>query len=74
MSASASVLLKSEPDPLFRRVPLLRDVDSEAKVLNNVAAQLGDNPSAKGTINLLTERAPCASCSNVIQQFSGEVP
>jgi hypothetical protein len=54
--------------------PLLRDVDSEAKILNNVAAQLGDNTSASGTINLFTERAPCASCSNVIQQFQEKYP
>jgi filamentous hemagglutinin len=60
--------------PLPGGFPLLRDVDSEAKILNNVAAQLGDNPSAKGTINLLTERAPCASCSNVIQQFQAKYP
>ena len=54
--------------------PLLRDVDSEAKILNNVAAQLGENTSAKGTINLFTERAPCPSCSNVIEQFQAKYP
>ncbi|MBQ0922276.1 DUF637 domain-containing protein, partial [Hydrogenophaga aromaticivorans] len=54
--------------------PLLRDVDSEAKILNNVAAQLGDNTAVTGTINLLTERAPCASCSNVIDQFKAKYP
>ncbi|GLU33895.1 hemagglutinin repeat-containing protein [Trinickia caryophylli] len=55
-------------------VLLNRSVDSEAKILNNVAAQLGDNTSVSGTINLLTERAPCASCSNVIQQFQSKYP
>ena len=54
--------------------PLLRDVDSEAKILNNVAAKLGDNTSATGTINLLTERSPCASCSNVIDLFKAKYP
>lgn len=54
--------------------PLLRDVDSEAKILNNVAAKLGDNTSTTGTINLLTERSPCASCSNVIDLFKAKYP
>ncbi len=60
--------------PLPNGFPLLREVDSEAKILNNVATQLGNNTSATGTINLLTERAPCASCSNVIQQFQAKYP
>ena len=55
-------------------VQLLRSVDSEEKILNNVAAQLGDNTAATGTINLLTERAPCVSCSNVIDQFKAKYP
>jgi len=53
---------------------LNRAVDSEAKILNNIAAQLGDNTSVSGTINLLTERSPCASCSNLIQQFQAKYP
>lgn len=60
--------------PLANGYPLLRDVDSEAKILNNVALQLGENTSARGTINLLTERAPCDSCSSVIQQFQAKYP
>jgi hypothetical protein len=60
--------------PLSDGTPLLRSADSEAKILNNVAAQLGDNTSAIGTINLLTERAPCASCSNIIEQFQAKYP
>jgi filamentous hemagglutinin len=55
-------------------VQLLRTVDSEAKILNNVAARLGDNTAATGTINLLTERPPCASCSNVIDLFRAKYP
>jgi filamentous hemagglutinin len=35
---------------------------------------LGDNTSAIGTVNLLTERIPCASCSNVIEQFKAKYP
>jgi hypothetical protein len=53
---------------------LNRAFDSEAKILNNIAAQLGENTSATGTINLLTERAPCASCSNIIEQFQAKYP
>ncbi|MDR1423568.1 MAG: hypothetical protein LBI92_03040, partial [Azoarcus sp.] len=53
---------------------LLRNVDSEAKILNNIAAQLGENTSISGTVSLLTERAPCASCSNIIQQFQAKYP
>ena len=55
-------------------VQLLRTVDSEAKILNNVAGQLGDNTSATGTINLFTERPPCDSCSNVIDMFRNKYP
>jgi filamentous hemagglutinin len=51
-----------------------RSTDSEAKILNNIAARLGDNTSASGSINLMTERPPCASCSNVIQQFQERYP
>ncbi|SDC49890.1 filamentous hemagglutinin family N-terminal domain-containing protein [Variovorax sp. CF079] len=62
--------------PTGSNPPLMlnRAVDSEAKILNNIAAQLRDNTSATGTINLLTERAPCVSCSNVIQQFEAKYP
>ncbi|KGW79418.1 hypothetical protein Y046_5149 [Burkholderia pseudomallei MSHR2990] len=60
--------------PLPNGYPLLRNVDSEAKILNNVAAQLGDNTSVSGVINLFTERPPCTSCSNVIQQFQNKYP
>ncbi|MEO3959199.1 hemagglutinin repeat-containing protein [Chromobacterium piscinae] len=51
-----------------------RSTDSEAKILNNIATQLGDNFSIVGTINLMTERSPCESCSNVIQQFRQKYP
>ena len=55
-------------------VLLNRSADSEAKILNNIAAQLGDNASVSGVVNLLTERAPCSSCSNVIYQFQKKYP
>lgn len=51
-----------------------RVTDSEAKILNNVAVQLGDNTAVTGTINLFTERPPCSSCSNVIDLFRSKYP
>ncbi|WP_157825434.1 deaminase domain-containing protein [Rahnella sp. AA] len=52
---------------------LNRAVDSEAKILNNIAAKLGGNASVSGTINLLTERAPCLICSNTIEMFKPNI-
>jgi filamentous hemagglutinin len=66
---SSVVPTASTPPQLLNRA-----VDSEAKILNNIAAQLGNNTSATGTINLLTERAPCVSCSNVIDLFKAKYP
>ena len=51
-----------------------RSVDTENKILNNIAAQLGNNTNAKGTINLFTEREPCLSCSMNISQFRQRYP
>ena len=51
-----------------------RAADSEAKILNNVALQLGENSSASGVINSFTERAPCLSCSQVISKFQTNYP
>lgn len=51
-----------------------RSSDSEAKILNNIAQQLGANKKVKGYVNLFTERAPCASCSNIIQKFQETYP
>lgn len=53
---------------------LHRSVDSEAKILNNIALQLGDSSSISGDIYLFTERAPCSSCENVIKQFNASYP
>lgn len=41
-------------------------VDSEFKILNDIASKLGNDTNASGTIKLFTERTPCASCDNVI--------
>jgi hypothetical protein len=47
----------------------LRDVDTEYKILNDIASQLGNNTNASGTIKLFTDRVPCSSCSRVINKF-----
>lgn len=44
-------------------IPINRSTDTEAKILNNIANQLGNNSNVKGTITLFTEREPCASCT-----------
>lgn len=51
-----------------------RSSDSEAKILNNIAAKLGNNTKATGYVNLMTERAPCTSCSNIISNFQKRYP
>ncbi len=43
--------------------------DLEYKILSEIATRLGNNTNAKGTIRLFTERSPCDSCLNVIEQF-----
>lgn len=47
-----------------------RNIDTEYKILTEIAEKLGDNVNVTGKIRLFTERAPCNSCSNVIQLFS----
>ncbi|MDB9510635.1 deaminase domain-containing protein [Kamptonema animale CS-326] len=46
-----------------------RAYDSEYKLLEELASRYGQMPNIKGTVNLYTERPPCASCSSVIDQF-----
>ncbi|MEE4333025.1 deaminase domain-containing protein [Pseudomonas alliivorans] len=51
-----------------------RGIDTEYKILDNIADQLGRNTSARGTVNILTEKAACASCLNVAEQFKAKYP
>lgn len=51
-----------------------RDLDSEYKILEEVAARHTDNPNVTGTVNLFTERPPCPSCTGVIDQFQRKFP
>ena len=55
-------------------IPINRSTDTEAKILNNIANQLGNNSNVKGTITLFTEREPCASCTINIDQFRKKYP
>ncbi|MBD8111662.1 hypothetical protein CN395_04605 [Priestia megaterium] len=48
----------------------LRDSDTEYKILNDIASQLGNNIDAKGRIKLFTELDTCDSCSQVIAEFA----
>ena len=50
----------------------MRDVDTEYKILSDIANSLGNNTSATGTIKLLTERPMCNSCANVVTQFTAK--
>ena len=51
-----------------------RAVDTEAKILEEIASKLGNTPNATGTIQLLTENPPCTSCQSVFQQFRQRYP
>jgi len=51
-----------------------RAYDSEYKLLEELASRYVQTPEVSGTINLFTERLPCDSCSNVIQQFRRRFP
>lgn len=52
----------------------LRDRDSEYKIFEELARQLGDDWNASGVINIFTERNPCRSCSGVMDQFQDRYP
>ena len=60
-------------------IPLLRDVDSEFKILEELARTIlgkgGSRHAVVGTIELYTGRLPCTSCSAVIsKQFKQVFP
>ncbi len=51
-----------------------RTSDTEYKILNQIAEQLGDRYDAQGAITLFTERRPCPSCARNINQFQQKYP
>ena len=67
------------PDkPLFKTFEVppghSRAYDTEYKLLEELASRYAQTPEVEGTINLFTERPPCDSCSNVIEQFRRRFP
>jgi len=53
---------------------IARNTDSEYKILDNIADQLGNNTSASGSIKIFTERPACDSCMDVANQFRNKYP
>ena len=58
---------------------VLTDVDSEYRMLNNLAHELGAKPGhvypqVQGNLTIVSEHPYCSSCSNVIQQFQTMFP
>ncbi|OUY05874.1 deaminase domain-containing protein [Acinetobacter populi] len=74
------VSLSSNNEPILKALdnpnsPVNRMTDTEYKILENFAQTYKDTPNIQGSIDLFTERAPCKSCTNVIeQQFSIKYP
>jgi hypothetical protein len=58
-------------NPVFQAFDVghARDADSEYKLLNALAALLGDKPCDKVRVRLFTERPLCPSCQGVVAQF-----
>ncbi|MEW7278177.1 deaminase domain-containing protein [Aquimarina sp. 2201CG1-2-11] len=57
----------------------LRNTDSEFKMLNKLADDLGGvkgqvNDKITGTLKIVSENPYCASCQGIIQQFSDMFP
>ncbi|HBN9095961.1 TPA: DUF637 domain-containing protein, partial [Pseudomonas aeruginosa] len=71
-SGSGNFVAQSVPNKAGDMV--YRGIDTEYKILDNIADQLGSNTSARGTVNILTEKAACASCLNVAEQFKAKYP
>lgn len=46
-----------------------RSTDSEVKILEEFAGKYENNRKVKGKIYLFTERPPCESCTNLVEQF-----
>ncbi len=51
-----------------------RQYDSEYKLLEEIAARYTSNQKVHGRIELFTERKPCLSCADVIEQFRQKFP
>ncbi|WP_295912000.1 hemagglutinin repeat-containing protein [uncultured Xanthomonas sp.] len=71
-AGSGNFLATSVPNKLGEMV--YRGADTEYKILDNIADQLRGNTAAKGTVTIFTEKAACASCLGVIEQFKEKFP
>jgi The BURPS668_1122 family of deaminases len=69
---SETLALAGTPEPNNLGDMVNRNIDTEYKILSEIAEKLGSNTNATGKIRLFTERAPCNSCSNVINLFSNK--
>ncbi|WBW95947.1 deaminase domain-containing protein [Oceanirhabdus sp. W0125-5] len=77
VDAENIVLLRNEADRVFDTSVIKnidRTFDTEAKILEEIAAKLGNNPNATGTVELFTKLDPCSSCKGVISQFMDRYP
>lgn len=62
-------IFKASFIPISDGTMLYRDIDTEYKILNNIAEKLGDDTDISGKIRLFTERPCCDSCNNVMLEF-----
>ena len=67
-------IFEASPQPNAQGVFTNRVVDAEYKILDNLAATLGNNRNASGSVTLFTELPTCASCTSVIDQFRRRYP
>ncbi|MFI0940776.1 RHS repeat-associated core domain-containing protein [Streptomyces sp. NPDC021020] len=66
-------------DPVFHPHPVKggkipRDTDAEYKILEDVAARLGDKTSTRGVLTITTNFNACGSCQDVYREFSQKYP
>lgn len=52
----------------------LRDKDTEYKIINTIAQELGEDTQASGKVILYTDLPPCISCDFVIKKFLEKYP
>lgn len=62
------------PEPRQFHTEAYAKFDSEVKILETLATRYQKTPMVKGNISLISERAYCPSCQNVIKQFQQKFP
>jgi len=74
-----NILIKP-PDPMFKATAAPnkdgiwypRESDTEYKILNKIASELGEKTNTVGNIKLFTELDTCLSCNRVIAEFTAK--